>query len=106
LAGTETQGLWRSDDAGGHWRRVGAGALAASISQIVVGPEFMRRPQLLALHEGRLSRSEDGGGTWQPLPAAALDGEAASALLAPASLDAGGRVLVALDSGRATWVKG
>jgi len=106
FAGTETQGLLVSEDGGRHWRRIGPAALSNSISQIVVGPEFPRRPQLLVLHDGGLSLSEDGGAAWRRWPAAAWNDEEIRAVLAPRTFSAGGPVLVGLESGRAIWVRG
>jgi len=106
FAGTETHGLLGSEDGGRHWRRLGPTNLSNSIGQIVVGPEFSRRPQLLVLHDGGLSMSDDGGAAWRRWPAAAWNDEAVSALLAPRSFGAGGPVLAGLESGRAVWVRG
>ena len=106
FAGTETNGLLCSEDGGSHWRRIGQADLSNSIGQIVVGPEFPRRPQLLVLHDGGLSMSEDGGAAWRRWPAPAWNDEAVSALLAPRSFGAGGPVLVGLESGRVIWFRG
>jgi photosystem II stability/assembly factor-like uncharacterized protein len=101
LAGTETQGLLRSDDAGQHWRRVGERALSNSISQIGLAPRFPREPHLLVLHDGGLSASEDGGETWHPWRDGPLthDDTPATAFVAPRGFGPGELVLVGLEGG-------
>jgi photosystem II stability/assembly factor-like uncharacterized protein len=104
-AGTETHGLLVSEDGGQHWRRIGEAALAGAINQIALALEFPRQPQLLVLHDGRLSASDNGGATWRTWAAEQVMVEDATAFIAPRGFVAGKPVLVGLEGGGILWVQ-
>jgi photosystem II stability/assembly factor-like uncharacterized protein len=99
LAGTETQGLLLSTDAGESWRRVGADVFIEAVNAICLSPNFSSGPEILALHNGTLFLSSDRGETWSPWRENVLADEDVASILAPQGFDAGALVLVGLANG-------
>ncbi|MBU1879917.1 MAG: IPT/TIG domain-containing protein [Chloroflexi bacterium] len=58
---SENVGLFRSQDAGGHWSL----KVAGSVHNLAIDPTFPQR--LYWSGAGRICRSDDGGDTWVPL---------------------------------------
>ncbi len=66
FAGTEAHGLFRSDDGGQTWARLGENVIAEAVNQIILSPNFANSatPDVLALLSEALLISHDGGQTW------------------------------------------
>lgn len=64
--GTWGNGLWRSDDAGRTWDRVGAGIAHAEITAVAVSPAE-RGVVYAGTEPSAVFRSENGGETWSEL---------------------------------------
>ena len=86
LAGTERDGLFRSDDMGQRWERIGAEALGGAINAIVPAAQFPALPELIVLLNDAPLVSRDAGHSWQPWPEA--PGAGVSALAVPAETGA------------------
>jgi len=66
-AGVEIDGLWRSEDAGRTWARLGEGLSSQDIHALYVPPRRDGKRRLLAATNNDLNASDDEGKTWQPL---------------------------------------
>lgn len=99
LAGTETQGLLLSTDAGEIWQRVGEDVFIDAVNAILLFPDFSTRREILALHAGTLLHSTDCGSTWTPWREEILADNEVAAVFAPKGFDAGVLVLVGLADG-------
>jgi photosystem II stability/assembly factor-like uncharacterized protein len=64
FAGTESCGLFRGDEGGRAWERLGEDTIQESVNGIVLSAEFPARPDLLVALGAQLLVSRDGGGTW------------------------------------------
>jgi photosystem II stability/assembly factor-like uncharacterized protein len=66
-AGIRGGGLYRTDDAGKNWRRLGADILPEKIRALAPDPS---NPETIYVgtEPPALWRSEDGGGTWKEIP--------------------------------------
>jgi photosystem II stability/assembly factor-like uncharacterized protein len=64
-AGTEDDGVYRSEDGGGSWRAYNHGAPLVTVYAIAVHPGNPDRVYL-GTHEGGVYRSDDGGRSWRP----------------------------------------
>ena len=66
FAGTETHGLFRSDDDGQTWAQLGENVIAEAVNQIILSPNFSKsaKPDVLALLSEALLISRDSGQTW------------------------------------------
>jgi photosystem II stability/assembly factor-like uncharacterized protein len=96
LAGTETQGLLLSTDAGESWQRVGADLFSEAVNAIHL---FGFSAGNSCLHAGTLFHSTDRGETWIPWRENVLGDEDVASILAPQGFDAGALVLVGLANG-------
>jgi len=65
-AGTSGSGLWRSDDAGRTWDRVGAGVSHADVTAVAVSPAE-HGVVYAGTEPSAVFRSENGGETWTEL---------------------------------------
>ena len=105
-AGTASHGLYRSEDRGQTWERVGeavpslAGALAQSVSALLLAPDYPAKPQILAMLADALLVSRDGGTTWEAWKKVLDLGPGAACVAAPLGLDPGAPLLVGLLDGR------
>lgn len=89
LAGTEGDGLWRSDDGGGNWAPV-PGLPAGRIDALAFSPRDTARRLIAAATGDGVALSFDGGATWR------LTGEELPPALALAFVpDGAGETLVA-----------
>lgn len=89
LAGTERDGLWRSDDGGATWNAV-PGLPAGGIGAIAFSPPDAESRLIAVATDGGVALSRDGGETWN------LTGEALAPVLALAVVpDGTGETLVA-----------
>jgi photosystem II stability/assembly factor-like uncharacterized protein len=69
--GTDSQGLWRSDDGGDQWSRVGHDSLPPTITALAVGPTGAAGPWgavYAGAEPSALFISADGGDTWRERP--------------------------------------
>ncbi|MDR7418393.1 MAG: hypothetical protein QN178_05745 [Armatimonadota bacterium] len=107
--GTWGNGLWRSDDAGRTWDRVGPGVAYAEITAVAVSPTE-RDVVYAGTEPSAVFRSDDGGNTWRELPGLRELPSASSWSFPPrpdthhvrwieTDLAAAGRVFVAIEAG-------
>ena len=70
--GTASDGLWRSEDLGRNWSRVGEGAMHEHVTAVAVSSTEHGADGSAVLYAGSeptaLYRSEDAGETWEPMP--------------------------------------
>jgi photosystem II stability/assembly factor-like uncharacterized protein len=99
FAGTESSGLFRTDDEGGHWEDVGGDALCSAINAIVLSPEFPSRPDILVMLDDTLLISRDGGTSWSAWPMTMSQTEMVTAVATPQGIDRGAPLLVGLADG-------
>jgi photosystem II stability/assembly factor-like uncharacterized protein len=98
-AGTEEHGLFRSQDSGKTWQRVGEGELTDAINAIVLSPAFPSQPHLLVMQSRTLMVSRDGGYSWSPWKDDLHFEEGLTCIAAPFGLEAGAALLVGLGDG-------
>jgi photosystem II stability/assembly factor-like uncharacterized protein len=96
VIGTESHGLWRSDNAGDTWRPLGEGVFTEALNAIQLASDADGRLAMLALHGGQLLASSDDGQTWHPWRTDLAADDHVIAVLAPRGLAAGAPVWVAL----------
>jgi photosystem II stability/assembly factor-like uncharacterized protein len=105
-AGTESHGLYHSEDRGRTWERIGetspllAGVPAQSVSALLLSPDYPAKPQILAMLADALIVSRDGGTTWEAWQMGLDLGPGAACVTAPLGLDPGAPLLVGLLDGR------
>lgn len=68
-AGIEIDGVWRSQDGGKNWLKLGTGLSSQDIHSVEVVGGDARARHLLASTNNDLNLSTNGGETWQPLGA-------------------------------------
>ena len=97
FAGTESNGLWMSDDRGTSWQPVESlGPVAINALIVTAGEGSLA---LTALLEDELRVSEDGGADWRSLPLDLPEDVAAVCLAAPEGLGPGRSVLLGCSDG-------
>ncbi len=66
-AGTDGEGVWRSDDGGRSWRPAGDDLRGRDVTAVAVGPPGARGEGILyaGTEPSALFRSQDGGDTWE-----------------------------------------
>jgi hypothetical protein len=101
-AGTESAGLWLSEDRGHTWRRTGADMLQESVNALIPLRQPSDRSQLLALASEGLFIVHDNGACEQ-LAADALAEVEPTTVAAPHGAD--GALLVGLADGRVLRVE-
>jgi photosystem II stability/assembly factor-like uncharacterized protein len=89
LAGTESDGLLRSDDGGGHWEAV-PGLDGRSVTALAFSKQYAANATMAAATDSGIAISRDGGRSWQTV--AADLGSALSLIFVQC---AGGEVLLA-----------
>jgi photosystem II stability/assembly factor-like uncharacterized protein len=99
FAGTESCGLFRSDDRGYTWTRLGEHAVVDAVNGILLSPEFCARPDVLAVLNTALLVSRDGGQSWADWQAGRAFGQGLTCAAAPQGLDPGAPLLVGLAEG-------
>lgn len=63
LLGSDREGVWVSDDMGGHWRQANQGLTALSVNDVLLLPE-PPATLLAATSERAVQRTTDGGQLW------------------------------------------
>ena len=66
LVGTESLGLYCSDDGGLTWSHPGQATIDEPVNQIVLASDFPDQPDVLVVLSDALLMSPDGGQTWTP----------------------------------------
>jgi photosystem II stability/assembly factor-like uncharacterized protein len=99
FAGTELCGLFRSEDRGYTWTRLGKHAVADAVNGILLSPEFSARPDVLAVLNTALLVSRDGGQSWADWRAGQAFEHGLTCAAAPQGLDPGAPLLVGLAEG-------
>lgn len=67
FVGTFEDGLWRSEDGGESWERVGEDTLEARVMSVTVDPHDPNRVWV-GTEPSRVFRSNNGGASWEELP--------------------------------------
>lgn len=96
FAGTEASGLFRTNDRGQSWGRIGADSITEAANTILVAPSFPTSHELLLLHDTVLLLSRDGGRTWAAWPHTAPDTDVAA-------ISAAEPLLIARTTGGVSW---
>jgi photosystem II stability/assembly factor-like uncharacterized protein len=99
FAGTASSGLFRSDDGGQNWHEVGLKTQGSAINAIALSPQFLSRPDILALVDDALVVSRDGGASWSEWPRSAIQADTVTVVAAPDGLDPDATLLVGLAQG-------
>jgi photosystem II stability/assembly factor-like uncharacterized protein len=99
FAGTETQGLYRSNDNGKNWSRVGEEFLNGIVQSIQLDPIFPREPGMVVIAGGKIYYSPDNGYLWTRLWAEITDEHPAASILAPHGFSSGSSVWVGMVDG-------
>jgi photosystem II stability/assembly factor-like uncharacterized protein len=92
--------LFRSDDGGESWTRLGEDQIAGTVNSIVLGTEFPAKPELLVVAGDRLVVSRDGGQSWSPWGAGQIFEDGVASVAAPAGLGPDAPIFVGLVSGK------
>jgi len=99
FAGTEACGLFRSDDRGHTWTRLGEDVFTDAANGIVLSPEFPAKPDILVMLSTTLLVSRDGGQSWSDWKAGLTVEQGLASIVAPQELDPGAPLLVGLVEG-------
>jgi len=99
FAGTGSSGLFRSDDRGRTWERIGEDVINDAVNAIILSPGFPSKADLLLLLNDALLVSRDGGESWLEWETGLSLGRGALSVLAPQGLDPGAPLLVGLVEG-------
>jgi photosystem II stability/assembly factor-like uncharacterized protein len=99
FAGTESQGLYHSEDGGHTWARLGAGVIDEAVNAILVSAEFPNKSDLLVMQPSRLLLSRDAGQSWLDWPSGVELKEGLACVAAPLGLDPDAPLLVGLVEG-------
>ena len=95
FAGTESHGLFYSDDGGVSWMRRNGKKITESVNAVVLSPLYPDKPDVLVAHGNRLLVSRDGGKSWTDWRENGEVGTVVS-VAAPCGLDRDARLLVGL----------
>lgn len=99
FAGTESFGLFYSEDAGRSWERPNQDLAADVVNAIILSPEFPAKPDVLAMFSDALVVSRDGGRSWSNWQADLPVQRGLASVAAPQGLDPGASLLVGLVDG-------
>lgn len=98
FAGTESRGLFQSDDRGKSWVQLGSD-LPTNVQSILVGSRFPEQPRLLVVADGKVFVSNDAGQVWQEVWQELTGQEPATTVLAPRGIGMGSQVFLGMVSG-------
>ena len=99
FAGTESHGLYRSEDRGRNWTRLGEDVARNAVNAILLSPEFPERADVLVMLGDGLLLSRDGGRSWAGWRSGVEFGESLACVAAPQGLDPDALLLVGLVDG-------
>ena len=99
FAGTESQGLYRSEDRGLNWTRLGDDAIPDAVNAIFLSPEFPERANVLVMLNDGLLLSQDGSRSWSNARSSVKFGENLVCMAAPQGLEPDAPLLVGLADG-------
>jgi photosystem II stability/assembly factor-like uncharacterized protein len=98
-AGTEAHGLYRSEDRGHSWRRLGEGSFQDTVNAILLSPRFPEVADVLVMKTDGLLLSRDAGQTWAEWSVGVESEGGLACVAAPLGLDPGAPLLVGLVDG-------
>ncbi|MBM4464343.1 MAG: hypothetical protein FJ014_02045 [Chloroflexi bacterium] len=99
FAGMESRGLFRSEDRGHHWARLGEFIVTEAVNGLILSPRFPAQPHVLVVQGDTLLVSRDGGHNWSPWQAGWSAHQDIASVIAPQGLDPGAPLLVGLVGG-------
>ena len=99
FAGTESSGLYRSEDRGRTWTRPGEETITEPVNGILLSPGVSSPATILVALSDRLLVSRDGGESWSDWGTGASFEAGITCVAAPLGLDEGSPVLVGLSEG-------
>ena len=99
FAGTESHGLFYSNDRGNTWVRLCEEQISDEVNHILVAPEFPAKQDLLILQGDGLRISRDGGHSWSDWKVALPAETGLTSMTAPQGLDPGSLLLLGLADG-------
>ncbi len=99
FAGTETSGLFFSDDRGRTWTRLGEDVVIDAVNGIVLSPEFPAQADVLVILSEALLVSRDGGQSWSDWKAGLPVEQGLASMAAPQGLDPDAPLLLGLVEG-------
>jgi len=100
VAGTESQGIFRSTDAGDTWQQVMGGDTTCAVNQIVCATGGAGGARFVALSGMSLPYSADAGQTWFEMQLLRHEGALPTCLCPLAASDAEYRLLIGYDDGQ------
>lgn len=104
LAGTESQGLFRSDDRGKSWHALQPDRLEGMIQSVVFSPDYPVDPAILVVVEGKVLLSRDDGHNWTEIFIEITDHLQAATFLAPHGMKTGQKAWLGLANGQVLGV--
>jgi photosystem II stability/assembly factor-like uncharacterized protein len=104
LAGTESLGLFQSDDRGKSLHRITGDGLEGMIQSVVFSPDYPVDPAILVVVEGKVLLSRDDGQSWVEIFEEITDPSPAAAFLAPDGLKTGQKAWLGLADGQVLGV--
>lgn len=99
FAGTESRGLYRSNDRGRNWIRLGEEVVDEAVNGILLSPDFPAKADVLVMLSERLLISRDGGQSWTERGSRVEFGESLACVAAPQGLDPDAPILAGLVDG-------
>ncbi len=112
FAGTESAGLFRSDDRGKSWKRIAEAVIPGGVQAVLVDPAYEHNNRMLVVSDGSVlvtadvsathGGATDGGATnggWDEVWGDLTASDPAAAVLAPEGLEPGSKVWLGLVSG-------
>jgi photosystem II stability/assembly factor-like uncharacterized protein len=99
FAGTESHGLFSSQDKGHTWTHLGVNDIDDAVNCVVLSPEFPAKPDVLVALGTSLLVSRDGGQSWRDWRAGRTFDQCLTSIAAPQGLDSDAPLLVGLAEG-------